>query len=287
MCGIEIRSIESFEDYERCADLQKLIWKFEDRDLLPPRLYKLYSFLGGNVLGAFTGKENRLIGFTLAQPSFHAGIPSWHSNLLAVHPDFQNGGVGWRMKQAQRQDALKTGIRRITWTFDPLQARNAYFNLNRLGACVRSYIRNAYGPGSSSAVHGRLGTDRVLAEWDLDHPGVVARMEGAPDSVRALPAAELPPVLLQWRAHRKSPCLDARLPDRALHRFCLEIPGDFSGLLQSNILLAREWRRKFRVLLMSAFSMGFEMNRVVRIPGEETSGPLSNSWRTFFILESC
>jgi predicted GNAT superfamily acetyltransferase len=93
-----------------------------------------------------------------------------------MHPAYQNGGVGRMLKLAQRADALDRGINRIEWTFDPLQSRNAYFNLVRLGAIVRTYIPNFYG-NTSSPLHGGLPTDRVVAEWDLDSPRTIARIE--------------------------------------------------------------------------------------------------------------
>ena len=285
MSEIEIKSIDRFEDYIRCAELQKLIWNFSDLELIPPRLFKLYQFVGGSVLGAFT-KDNVLVGFALAQPSFHYRERSWHSNVLAVHPDFQNRNIGFHLKRVQRLEALKNNIALITWTFDPLQARNSHFNLNRLGVRIRSYLKNAYGPKSSRLIHGGLGTDRVLAEWEINSSLVDKMMNRADASPRET-ENHLPSCFLQLKNSSDSKRLHAVFPDWRLESFCLEIPGDLTNLLHYNLPLAKEWRRKFRVLMTTSFSRGYQVTRMARYRTTEPDDQSGPSWAAFYILEKC
>jgi predicted GNAT superfamily acetyltransferase len=132
---------------------------------------------GGQVLGAFDGQ--RLAGYTLAVAAIRDGVPYLHSHMTGIHADYRDRGIGRKLKLFQRDEALSRNIRLICWTFDPLEFRNAYFNLNRLGAITRTYLPNFYGV-TSSPLHRGLATDRLLAEWHLDSPRVMAAAAGVP-----------------------------------------------------------------------------------------------------------
>jgi predicted GNAT superfamily acetyltransferase len=148
--------------------LQKTIWGFEDADLLPFRMFVVATKIGGQLLGAFDG--GRMIAFCVAIPGLKPdGKVYLHSHMLGVLPEYRNAGVGRQLKLRQRDDALARGIDLIEWTFDPLDLKNAWFNIERLGAVVRRYLRNQYGV-SSSALHGGLPTDRLVAEWWIRKP---------------------------------------------------------------------------------------------------------------------
>lgn len=157
--------------------LQKQIWGFADIELLPLRLFVVAQKVGGQTLGAFDGR--RMVGFLLAVPGLKQGTPYLHSHMMGVLPEYRNLGVGRRLKLAQREEALSRGIRLVEWTFDPLELKNAFFNIERLGAIVRRYVLNQYGV-TSSPLHGGLPTDRCVAEWHLDSPRVLAALEGRP-----------------------------------------------------------------------------------------------------------
>lgn len=144
-------------------ELQKTIWGFADVDLLPLRLFVVGSKIGGQVLGAFD-ESGRIVGFCLAIPGLRNGKPYLHSHMLGVLPEYQNRHVGRRLKLLQREDAFARGVPLVEWTFDPLEVKNAFFNLERLGVIVRRYVPNQYGV-TSSALHGGLPTDRLVAEW--------------------------------------------------------------------------------------------------------------------------
>jgi predicted GNAT superfamily acetyltransferase len=156
--------------------LQKTVWDWNDEDLIPTRFFVVARKIEGQVIGAFE-PAGGMVGFCLAVPALHGLIVYLHSHMLAVLPEYRRAGVGRRLKLEQRREALARGIRLIEWTFDPLEWKNAAFNLNRLGAIARRYVPNQYGI-SSSPLHRHLPTDRLIAEWRLDSPGVVMRAEG-------------------------------------------------------------------------------------------------------------
>jgi predicted GNAT superfamily acetyltransferase len=160
---IAVRPLTEREDLKTVVKLQREIWGFEDVDLIPLRLFVVATKIGGQVFGAFDSRQ--MIGFCMALPGLKAGGKTYlHSHMLGVLPDYRNSGVGRALKLAQRDDALGRGVSLIEWTFDPLEIKNAFFNIERLGAIVRRYVLNQYGT-TSSPLHGGLPTDRCIAEW--------------------------------------------------------------------------------------------------------------------------
>jgi predicted GNAT superfamily acetyltransferase len=189
---IAIRACEGFEELAACVELQIETWGYDETEVIPSKTFLLAQKIGGQVLGAFdterAGGEagngaKALVGFALSLP----GVKSregkaeayLHSHMLAVREGYRNRGLGARMKREQRREALSRGITRMEWTFDPLEIKNAYLNIHRLGAVVREYRVNFYGV-SSSRLQSGLPTDRLLAEWDLDSPRVQGLLEGRP-----------------------------------------------------------------------------------------------------------
>lgn len=160
---IEVRVCDLLQEYEECVRMQEVVW---GKDLVIPRsMFVVAHHTGGQVIGAFEGKM--LVGFTMALAGARDGKPFLHSHMTAVLPEYRDRGVGRRLKLFQRQDALKRGIHLVEWTFDPLELKNAYFNLVRLGAVARRLIANCYGV-TDSPLHAGLPTDRLVAEWWLD-----------------------------------------------------------------------------------------------------------------------
>lgn len=176
--AISIRPLTDREDLKAVVRIQRRIWGFEDVDLIPLRFFVVASKVGGQVYGAF--HDDQLIGFCMAIPGLKPGGKTYlHSHMLGVLPEFRNRGVGRDLKRMQRENALERGIDLIEWTFDPLEIKNAFFNMERLGAIVRRYVPNQYGT-TSSPLHGGLPTDRCTAEWWISSPRVVAILEGKP-----------------------------------------------------------------------------------------------------------
>ena len=173
---IEIRALTAHPEFQDAVKLQQQIWGFEEIELLPLRLFVVASKVGGQVFGAFDGP--RMIGFCLAIPGLKAGGKSYlHSHMLGVLPEYRDRRVGRRLKLAQRDEALSRGIDLIEWTFDPLEIKNAFFNVERLGAIVRRYVFNQYGT-TTSHLHGGLPTDRCIAEWWIGSPRAQAIIAG-------------------------------------------------------------------------------------------------------------
>jgi predicted GNAT superfamily acetyltransferase len=173
---IEVRALSSHDELQESVQLQQKIWGFDEVELIPLRLFVTATKVGGHAFGAFDGK--RMIGFCLAIPGIKPGPKIYlHSHMLGVLQEYRNAGVGRMLKLAQREDAVSRGIDLIEWTFDPLEIKNAYFNIERLGAVVRRFVLNQYGL-TTSHLHGSLPTDRCIAEWWLSSPRAEAIING-------------------------------------------------------------------------------------------------------------
>lgn len=181
---VVIRSCHALEEFHGCVELQREIWGEADLEVEPATMFVVAANTGGQVLGAFVNDE--LIGFTLAVAAVRDREPYLHSHMTGIKEGFRDRGVGRALKLFQREEALGRDIRLIEWTFDPLELRNAHFNLNRLGAICRKYLPNLYGV-TTSPLHRGLATDRLLAEWRLDSPRVEAAIgDASADGDRAV-----------------------------------------------------------------------------------------------------
>jgi len=172
---VTIRPCHTIDEFEQMVDLELKVWEIRERDLVPSQMYVVASKIGGQVLGAFVG--GKLAGFVLAYPGIGNDGPYLHSHMAGVLPEFRDLGIGRRLKLAQREDALARGIRLVEWTFDPLQTKNAYFNICRLGAVARRYLSDVYG-STISPLHAGLPTDRLVAEWNLESKRVADILVG-------------------------------------------------------------------------------------------------------------
>jgi predicted GNAT superfamily acetyltransferase len=171
-----IRELTKNQEFVDAVKLQKAIWGFDEIDLLPVRLFVTASKIGGHSFGAYDG--DRMVGFCVAIPGIKPGAKSYlHSHMLGVTKEYRDAGLGRKLKLAQRDDAIKQGIDLIEWTFDPLEIKNAFFNIERLGAIVRRFVLNQYGI-TSSPLNAGLPTDRCYAEWWLQSDRVMALLDG-------------------------------------------------------------------------------------------------------------
>lgn len=210
---IEVRECSSIEDFEQCIALQREVFGFADVEVSPRRHFIVSRRAGGWALGAFAGQE--LIGFVHHLVAVDGSEVYGYSHMLAVKGAYQNRGVGARLKWAQRERALAEGRRLIRWTWDPLQARNAHFNLNRLGVLVRSFAVNFYGtdynaPTAGGASAPGLDSDRLFGEWEIDTERVRLCARGEKADAALEPAAreiEIPPT---WSALIKEDAATAR-----------------------------------------------------------------------------
>jgi predicted GNAT superfamily acetyltransferase len=226
---IEIRQVTTIEEYDACVRLQREVFGLPDLEISPRRHLIVSAQAGGWTLGAFD--QEKLVGFVLHLPAVREDEIFGYSHMMAVAAEYQNKGVGARLKWAQRARALSEGREHIKWTFEPVRARNAYFNLNRLGVVVRSYAMNFYGTdyatNPSERAAGALGmdSDRLFAMWELRSPRVAALADGQDHQVGK--------------------------PDEVI-----EIPNDFGALLKSDPSSAKAEALRIREEFLKAFSAG-------------------------------
>jgi predicted GNAT superfamily acetyltransferase len=188
---IQVRPLTELAEFREAVRIQRIIWGFEDLELLPVRLFVVAEKVGGQVLGAFDG--GHLIGFCLAIPGIRDGKIYLHSHMLGVLKEYRDCGAGRLLKFAQREEALARGIDLVEWTFDPLDLKNAYFNLERLGVVVRRFVPNQYGITTSHLQAG-LPTDRCIAEWHLARqrePAPVVAKISVPAEIAAIKQNDL------------------------------------------------------------------------------------------------
>ncbi len=218
-----IRPCETVEDLASCVPLQKEIWGYPDREIYPARMFLNICRTGGHVLGAFTD-EGSMAAFVVSVPAWRKEHRYFYSLLLGVLPGHENQGLGRMLKIAQRKAALRAGIEYIEWTFDPLRAKNAYFNIVRLGAIVRRYCPDYYGP-ILGKLQRQLPSDRLIAEWPLKS-----------DRVKKALAGKKP------RPAGKSASAE------------VAIPLDLDALVSRNSARAREWQASARASLQDCFA---------------------------------
>ena len=172
--SIVIRDIETLAEMREVEQLQREIWGVDDLEVYPALALKPQKEVGAILIGAFA--EGRLVGFVFGFPGILNGETIIHSDMLGISTTYRSHGLGYLLKLAQREAALKLGVNRITWTFDPLQSRNAHLNFSKLGVIADRYYVDYYGV-TSSFLH-RFGTDRLWVTWLLNSERVKARIEG-------------------------------------------------------------------------------------------------------------
>lgn len=172
----EIRPVRTRREYEACVELQRETWGRDFSDIVPVSMLEISVRMGGVCVGAF-GADGSLLGFVFGVTGPRQGELAHWSHMLAVRKGARNAGVGKRLKFAQRDALSARGVGAMYWTFDPLVARNAHFNLNHLGVTIAEYVPDMYGT-SDSDLH-RLGTDRFIVRWDLQESGQMAAPAGA------------------------------------------------------------------------------------------------------------
>jgi predicted GNAT superfamily acetyltransferase len=212
-----IRKCHQLDEMRACVALQKEVWNFSDSDLVPLRMFVVAEKVGGQMIGAFAGNE--MVGFALSVPGVRGGHSYLHSHMLAVREQHQNGGLGRRIKLFQREDALARGFELIEWTFDPLEIKNAYLNIEKLGAIARRYSVNQYGI-TSSPLQGGLPTDRLVAEWWLKSKRVENLLQaGKHPDVETLTTISVPAQIYDWKASPTKRSQAKEVQDRNREQF--------------------------------------------------------------------
>lgn len=269
---VVIRPLEAIDEYRACEDLQYRVWAMDDYlEVVPLHLLVTAQKNGGLLLGAFKGDE--LVGFVFGFPGFEDdGRLKLCSHMMGVDPCFQSAGVGYQLKLAQREQARIRGLDLVTWTYDPLEGRNAYLNIRKLGAICRAYIRNLYGL-MRDGLNAGLPSDRFQVEWWIDSRRVRDRLAGT--------GSRIPEFGIQ--AHITGRSAEGLLkPGEPMLCFDLEflkveIPVDYQAIKSADPGLAMEWRMVTREIFDASFSAGYV---VVDFVSHQTEEGL----RSFYVL---
>jgi predicted GNAT superfamily acetyltransferase len=265
---IVIRDLKSFHDLKEVEAVEREVWELSDLDTTPLTLAIATQQAGSLWLGAFDGRE--LVGFAFGFLGVEHGRPNLHSHMLAVRAPYRNSDLGYKLKLAQRERVLAmringTRISEVTWTFDPLQSKNAHLNFAKLGVIAQSYKIDFYGPETSSTLH-RNGTDRLWVKWPLASRRVQNRLQGKDPRAEMLDALRTLQPLIQFNAQGEPSRTD--LPAALLRqRIAIEIPSDIGIIEQKDPALARQWRLETRWAFTEALQSGFfvaEFCRTVR-----------------------
>lgn len=254
--SIICRDILDLEEIRAVEDLQIEAWGDDPRDIVPLNQLVAARYVGGSLIGAFD--HDALIGFVYGFYGHVHGRIVHHSHMLAVLPAYRSHDLGFRLKAAQREQVLADGIAdRITWTFDPLQSLNAYFNFAKLGVLSDTYKVNVYGEEATSFLH-RNGTDRLFATWPLQSPRVHAFLSGnRPGRSERTPPERPISWLLRCDAAGRPEPLAASGTGTAKGLAAIEIPADINHVERTNIELAREWRLETRRAFSAALDSGY------------------------------
>jgi predicted GNAT superfamily acetyltransferase len=249
--NVLVRPARERGDYDACVRLQREVWGLSDLEITSAIQLVATVHAGGSLLVAESAGET--VGFCYAFAALRGGEAHLHSDMLAVRPAARGLGVGPRLKWAQREEALRRGLRLVTWTFDPMRARNARLNLHRLGAVAREVLPDFYGT-TSSALHHGLATDRLFVRWELDSPRAARRAAGeaaTPPDFGALPALNE----VSW--HGEVPASWPPRLDLDGKELLLEIPDDWDAVVRADPGLAREWQDVVRRAFESLFARGY------------------------------
>ncbi len=256
--AIEIRPIQTSGEYRAVEQLQREVWGLEEVEVVPHHLLTTAQKHGGLVLGAFAplpGEgEEQLVGFIFGFVGLTSAGETKHcSHMAGVAAAYQNRNLGYRLKLAQRQHVLAQGMDLITWTFDPLESRNARLNFHKLGATCRTYLRDLYG-GMRDDLNVGLPSDRFQVDWHIASGHVAGRLRGdwVGPSLSALQAGDVP--VLNRALPGDPPCPPQTILPLAGDRLLVQIPAHFQAIKSADLGLARAWREHTRALFEAAFA---------------------------------
>lgn len=235
---IEIRTITTIGEMHEVEELQRIVWQVPDIEVVPNSQLVAAVKAGGVMLGAFDGKK--MVGFAYGFVSFEKGQMAHHSHMLAVLPEYRNYKLGEKLKRAQREFVINQGITLMSWTFDPLQSLNAYFNFNKLGVVSDTYFVDFYGDEAPSFLH-RNSTDRLWVFWNLQEEKADAEID-LETVTRLVKLGE-----------NNTPQIFGSNEEQV----AIEIPVDINKLQTENPELAVEWRKATRQAFIEAFEKGY------------------------------
>lgn len=265
MTDYTIRPFQDIDELKDCVALQEETWGHGFSERVAPAILKVSQILGGVAAGAYD-PQGKLAGFVFGMTGVRDGEVVHWSDMLAVRRGVRDTGLGTRLKAYQRDVLLERGIRKMFWTFDPLQSRNAYLNFAKLGIVVREYARDMYGE-TDSPLHRGIGTDRLIALWHLASARVGRRLSGMERGATAADVVDAPQALAPLEGagapvRPGRPLLSLDVP-----RVRVAIPEDISALMAHSMALAVSWREATRTALVHYMDRGFEVQELVRGEG--------------------
>ncbi len=252
--SVTIRDLATLDEYTACVDLQEETWGRGFSERVPGAILRVSQKIGGVTAGAFDG-NGRMIGFVFGMTGIREGKPAHWSDMLAVREEARGRHIGDRLKHFQRERVQKLGVETMLWTADPLVARNAHFNINRLGARPVEYVENIYGANTGSTLHGELPTDRLVISWALSKPyspSSTLDAEGPGDC--ALPLAN--PLGSDGR-----PVFDPAAVGPAVR---VQVPHDLTVVQRDSVNDAMYWRLAVRGAFNALHASGHTVTRFVR-----------------------
>jgi predicted GNAT superfamily acetyltransferase len=234
---VTIRPLKSQADYETCVLLEKEVWGQDFAECVPASMLMINQKVGGLSAGAFN-ENGRMVALIFGLTGVRNGKPTHWSHIMAVDEDFRNFGLGRQIKLYQREFLLGLSVETVRWTYDPLEAKNAHLNLNKLGAIPAEYALNVYGEGESSGLHSGIGTDRFIVDWHIREPQVarICREGLKMDTSEWLDV----PVVNTDGLGRPKP-EDFTLP--RIQRVRVEVPADIQSVKNQDPELGKVWRR--------------------------------------------
>jgi predicted GNAT superfamily acetyltransferase len=271
--GVTLRRLETIEDYEDAVALQDEIWGAGFSDRVPGAILRVAQKVGGVSAGAFN-EDGRMLGFVFGLTGVRDGRLVHWSDMLAVREEARGRHLGDRLKQYQRNLVRALGVEAMFWTFDPLVARNAHFNLNRLGARIAEYAPNLYGSNTGSVLHGGLPTDRFIAEWDIVDPSATSTAappapNGGDTSARSAARTHAASAPLANIAAGDRVRLVDPLPDTP--RVRIQVPHDIALVHALGADTALEWRLTTRHAFLHYLGRGYQVTGFAR--GDGTDNP--------------
>ena len=258
--GYTIRSFETIDEFRECVDLQEETWGQGFSERVPPAILKVSQILGGVSAGAYAA-DGGLVGFVFGMTGLRGGELVHWSDMLAVREEARDSGLGTKLKAYQRDRVMELGVKRMHWTFDPLQSRNAYLNFAKLGIVVREYARDMYGQ-TDSPLHRGIGTDRMIPLWLLESERVARRLEGT--EVFTISDADATPYALRGSGSSEDPAPLDPVLNIDSDRLLVSIPSDVAGMLDRSVELALEWRLATRTVFTHYLAAGYEARELLR-----------------------
>ncbi|MFW6096505.1 MAG: GNAT family N-acetyltransferase [Chloroflexota bacterium] len=275
---IDIRRVEADEDFRKLEELQRVIWGMDDVDVIPGRMMHAVDFNGGVLLGAYDDHE--IVGFVFGVIGTVQGLSQrvdqvaaarlqLYSTIMGVHPDYHGQGIGYRLKLAQREFAIRMGIRLVTWTYDPLESRNAWLNIVKLGAISHRYLRDFH--GEFGGINAGLPTDRFYVEWWVTGNRAQSRVErqrGALSYDQIIAGRAELINEASFEGDHPVPA-EAFTKDSERNLLLVEIPADFQAMKRNDMALAKRWRLHTRAVFEHTFANQFVVTDFARRQDEK------------------